>query len=856
MCACACRTAWWRKVRYAGCVARHALPIHGRRATTFVLPDLGVNRMRCISVLHSASQHALPTELPHRLQSSSRKYAGAIAKCEAGALSSKDVVRTGDVSVSDYWYELPSERIAKHPVSPRDSSRLCVPIPAATCAAPLHGYVRQQSLMHAITRASTENTPANVTTRAPAQKNLPRYADVVFKDLEQLLPPDVHLIHNQSKVVPARLFVATNTGTVEAMLLNAEEHDSGACSATDALQMTATGQSWRCMLRDASIKRGQKLRVVPHSDAADVDKHPIAVELEVVQVHSPWVEEGEDDGIEATVQFATPQNDDVDLSTVLASVGSTPIPPYLARDACASDVTEYQTVFAKAEGSVAAPTAGLHFTTELLNTMEKKGMKMGAVSLHVGAGTFRPVTVDNIADHTMHREEISVTVAEVQALIRSITLERPIVAIGTTSVRTLESLYWLGAQSLLGTNDVDPHNGVLSVGQWTPFTLAAGNTLPSVRSALQHLCETHAHNGTIHATTSLCIIPGYRFTLVDGLITNFHQPDSTLLLLVAAFLGDSVDVRELYRHALSHNYRFLSYGDACLLLNGAAATLPTTVANASNEHTPSASLPPSPESESGKIEPGAKVLLHSCCAPCSGAMIEQMQSEGQDVTILFYNPNIHPREEYEIRKDENKRFAEALGIPFVDLDYDADEWYKRAKGMEFSPERGARCTMCFDMRFERTALYAHDNGFEYITTTNATSRWKDAAQVNDCGERAARKYDGLKWWHRDWQTDEMTERKYKINASQRFYKQEYCGCSYSLRDTNVYRKQEGLAPVKVGSDLKYYENPKEDSAEESREIVESFFNYTTSPEQEKIREIREVYRNRRKDARNAAKNNW
>ena len=169
---------------------------------------------------------------------------------------------------------------------------------------------------------------------------------------------------------------------------------------------------------------------------------------------------------------------------------------------------------------------------------------------------------------------------------------------------------------------------------------------------------------------------------------------------------------------------------------------------------------------------GDKVLLHSCCAPCSGAMIEEMHQQGLDVTVFFYNPNIHPKKEYEIRKQENVRYAEAMGIPIVDADYDVEEWYRRAQGMEFCPERGTRCSMCFDMRFERTALYAHEHSFPWITTTNATSRWKDANQVNASGLTAASKYEGVSYWVYDWQTQGMTDRKYQINADNKFYKQE------------------------------------------------------------------------------------
>ena len=166
--------------------------------------------------------------------------------------------------------------------------------------------------------------------------------------------------------------------------------------------------------------------------------------------------------------------------------------------------------------------------------------------------------------------------------------------------------------------------------------------------------------------------------------------------------------------------------------------------------------------------PGVKkVLLHSCCAPCSGAMVEEMSSGDalENVTVFFYNPNIHPRREYEIRKEENKEFCKRLGIDFVDVDYDFENWYARVKGMEFDPERGRRCTECFDMRMERTALYAHEHGFDAIATTNATSRWKDENQVDASGDRAVAKYDNLLYWKYNWKSDEMTLRKVSRNRS-------------------------------------------------------------------------------------------
>jgi epoxyqueuosine reductase len=168
-----------------------------------------------------------------------------------------------------------------------------------------------------------------------------------------------------------------------------------------------------------------------------------------------------------------------------------------------------------------------------------------------------------------------------------------------------------------------------------------------------------------------------------------------------------------------------------------------------------------------------RLLLHSCCAPCSGAMVEEVLASDaiEHVTVFFYNPNIHPRKEYEIRKEENKKYCQKLNIPFVDVDYDVDNWYARTQGMEFDPERGRRCTECFDMRMERAALYAHEHGFDGLATTNATSRWKDSEQVDASGERAASRYPNLTYWCRNWQTDEMTLRKYQIATDNHFYKQ-------------------------------------------------------------------------------------
>ncbi len=197
-----------------------------------------------------------------------------------------------------------------------------------------------------------------------------------------------------------------------------------------------------------------------------------------------------------------------------------------------------------------------------------------------------------------------------------------------------------------------------------------------------------------------------------------------------------------------------------------------------------------------------RVLLHSCCAPCSGEVMEAMVASKIDFTIFFYNPNIHPRREYELRKDENIRFANEFGVPFVDADYDRDNWFERARGMENEPERGARCTMCFDMRFERTALYAHEHGFPVMTSSLGISRWKDMQQVTGAGVRAASRYPGLMYWEHNWRKGGGSARMVEISKRESFYQQEYCGCVYSLRDTNRHRVATGRERIQLG--VQYY----------------------------------------------------
>lgn len=196
------------------------------------------------------------------------------------------------------------------------------------------------------------------------------------------------------------------------------------------------------------------------------------------------------------------------------------------------------------------------------------------------------------------------------------------------------------------------------------------------------------------------------------------------------------------------------------------------------------------------------LLLHSCCAPCVGDIMERLIESNIKYTIFFYNPNIHPKKEYEIRKQENIRFAKKYQIPFIDADYDKDEWFKRIKGFEYEPERGFRCTLCFDMRFERTALYAYENNFQIFTSSLGISRWKNMEQINECGIRAASRYQNMIYWTYNWRKEGGSQRMIELSKQESFYQQEYCGCVFSLRDTNHWRLKNGRSRVKIG--VKYY----------------------------------------------------
>jgi hypothetical protein len=197
-----------------------------------------------------------------------------------------------------------------------------------------------------------------------------------------------------------------------------------------------------------------------------------------------------------------------------------------------------------------------------------------------------------------------------------------------------------------------------------------------------------------------------------------------------------------------------------------------------------------------------RMVLHSCCAPCAGEIMLALYASDIEFVVFFYNPNIHPKTEYDQRKEENIRYARQMGVPFIDADYDVENWFQRVKGLENEPERGKRCTVCFDLRFERTALYAYEHGFRVFASTLGISRWKDMDQINRSGVRAASRYPDMTYWTFNWRKQGGSQRMIELAKQEQFYQQEYCGCVYSVRDTNRFRVQQGRLPIKRG--IKFY----------------------------------------------------
>lgn len=401
---------------------------------------------------------------------------------------------TKQIQIADYNYPLTDERIAKFPLAERDHSKL---------------LIYQQG----------------------------EVSEDVFYNLPDYLPHGALMVFNNTKVIMARIHFQKETGAlIEVFLLEP-------FAPVDYEQMFQTrGKcTWVCMVGNLKKwKTGYLERSISIGD-----KIITLRANRVGEAHTGWKVELEWDHPETS------------FAELLDAVGELPIPPYLNRKSQESDKTTYQTVYSKIKGSVAAPTAGLHFTNDVLQQLDKKGIDREEVTLHVGAGTFKPVKSETIMGHEMHSEYICVNRQTIEKLIRH---DCKAIAVGTTSVRTLESLYYIGAK-LKDHLDATPEQ--LHVGQWEPYESAPSITPMEAMSHIIKYLDRH-HTDTLHTSTQIIIAPGYEYKIVRMLVTNFHQPQSTLLLLVSAFLHG--DWRKVYDFALAHDFRFLSYGDSSLLI--------------------------------------------------------------------------------------------------------------------------------------------------------------------------------------------------------------------------------------------------------------------------------------------------
>ncbi len=395
------------------------------------------------------------------------------------------------IHIEDYNYPLPDSRIAKYPLSERDSSKLL-----RYCA-------------------------GNVD-------------DFVFRQITDLLPEDAIMVFNDTKVVPARMHFQRETGAViEVFCLKPVE------PAEYSTVFSATSSCiWRCVIGNSKRWKDDIL----HLYNPESDKVVTALNLTARLVSK----EGETGLVEFRWDNGEP------FSSVLETCGTVPIPPYLNRETEAIDSERYQTLYARFRGSVAAPTAGLHFSDEVLGGIRGKGIDIENVCLHVGAGTFLPVKSSNVSEHPMHSEPFVVKKSLLRKLASS---TKKVIAVGTTSVRTLESLYYVGVSCI--------ETGVpTNVEQWCPYTRDYDYTLAeSLGAIVDYLDKTRLDE--LKVDTKIIIVPGFKFRVVDVLVTNFHQPESTLILLISAFVGG--DWRTIYDHALENGYRFLSYGDSSLL---------------------------------------------------------------------------------------------------------------------------------------------------------------------------------------------------------------------------------------------------------------------------------------------------
>ncbi|MHC1704602.1 MAG: S-adenosylmethionine:tRNA ribosyltransferase-isomerase [Tenuifilaceae bacterium] len=354
-----------------------------------------------------------------------------------------------------------------------------------------------------------------------------------FLNISNYIPEDSLIIFNNTKVVQARLLFKRATGAqIEIFLLEPIRPHDYVLSFASNEQVT-----WKCIVGNLKKWKENYLEM-------DISGSKTKLIAEKIKVLS--------EGLEILFKW---NDSNLSFARIIELCGNVPIPPYLNRDAEIDDKKRYQTIYAKPEGSVAAPTAGLHFTNKVLDTIIKKNISPEYVTLHVGAGTFKPVKAERIAEHEMHTEHFFVSNNLIEKLANN---EVKKIVVGTTTLRTLESLYWLGVKAIEGKLQ-EPY----FVAQWEPYELSQNI---SVLDSLEALSNYLNQNGitTLSASTQIMIVPGYSIKMADALITNYHQPKSTLLLLVAAFIGE--DWKKVYEYALSNNFRFLSYGDSSLLI--------------------------------------------------------------------------------------------------------------------------------------------------------------------------------------------------------------------------------------------------------------------------------------------------
>lgn len=399
------------------------------------------------------------------------------------------------ISINDFAYELPNEKIAKYPLAERDESKLLV------------------------------------------WKN-GRILDEHFSHLPMHLPANSLLVFNNTKVIRARLHFLKETGArIEIFCLDPVDP-----SDYQIAFQTTHSCVWKCMIGNQKKWKGEKL--VKH---LFIDETEVELTAEQIDFNHN----------KSLIRFSW-NNPSIEFSRIIENAGSLPIPPYLNRETEQSDLERYQTVYSKIKGSVAAPTAGLHFTDKVFDHLKNEGHELAELTLHVGAGTFQPVKSETISGHEMHAEHFYIRRDFLQKLLNH---KGKTIAVGTTSVRTLESMYWLGVQAL---NNLNINIEDLKVSQWEAYEKADAPV--SKHEALQALITLldKTNNDFLSASTQIIIVPGYTFRITDGLITNFHQPQSTLLLLISAYLGDQW--KTIYEHALANNYRFLSYGDSNLYL--------------------------------------------------------------------------------------------------------------------------------------------------------------------------------------------------------------------------------------------------------------------------------------------------